>query len=226
MKKEVKKQLKEDEFVSTMTKIVHFIETRTHEIIIGLCVVALIAILFVGLRLIQAQNLKRQSQALGQMLELRSTLFTKPENLAQLEQIQGKGKYGRLPYVLLSTYWIEKGDLAKAKDLLGKVGPSPRDFIYYQAQDLLGKVNLLGKNYDQAVAVYEKLEKDKAEDYTLDVVLFHKAEALEGKGDIKGALAVYKKLQQDYPQSYFGYDAGERVRKLEGTGPAAGLPSM
>ena len=222
MKKDVKKQLKEDEFVSTMTKIFHFIETRTHDIIIGLCVLALIAILFVGLRLIQAQNLKRQSQALGQMLELRSTIFTNPDSLAKLEQLQGKGRYGRLPYVLLSTYWVDKGDLAKAKDLLAKVGSSPRDFIYYQAQDLLGKVDTLSKNYDQAVAVYDKLEKDKAGDYTLDVVLFHKAEALEGKGDKQGALTIYKKLQQDYPQSYFGYDAAERVRKLEGTG----LPSM
>ncbi len=222
MKKDVKKQLKEDEFVSTFAKIFHFIETRTHEIILGLCVLAFIALLFVGLRLIQAQNLKRQSQTLGQMLELRSTLSTNPDNLAKLEQLQGKGRYGRLPYVLLSTYWVEKGDLAKAKDLLAKVGPSPRDFIYYQAQDLLGKVSLLSKNYDQALAVYDKLEKDKAEDYTMDVVLFHKAEALEGKGDTQGALAIYKKLQQDYPQSYFGYDAAERVRKLEGTS----LPAM
>jgi len=222
MKKDVKKQLKGDEFVSTVTKIFHFIETRTHEIIIGLCVLAFIALLFVGLRFIQAQNLKRQSQVLGQMLELRSTLSAKPENLAQLEQLQGKGKYSRLPFVLLSTYWIEKGDLAKAKDLLAKVGSSPRDFTYYQAQDLLGKVNTLSKNFDQAIAVYEKLEKDKAEGYSLDVVLFHKAEALEGKGDTQGALAIYKKLQQDYPQSYYGYDAAERVRKLEGTG----LPSM
>ncbi len=222
MKKVVKKQLKEDEFVSTVTRIFHFFETRTHEIIIGLCVLAAIALLFVGLRLIQAQNLKRESQQLGQMLELRSTLFTNPDNVAKLEGLQGKGKYGRLPYILLSTYWVEKGDLAKAKDLLAKVGASPKDYIYYQAQDLLGRVDTLTKDYDQAVAVYDKLEKDKSDDYTLDVILFHKAEALEAKGDTQGALTVYKKLQQDYPQSYFGYDAAEKVRKLEGTG----RPSM
>jgi predicted negative regulator of RcsB-dependent stress response len=222
MKKVVKKQLKEDEFVSTMNKIVHFFETRTKEIIIGLCVIAFIALLFVGLRFLQAQNFKKESLTLGQMQEIRSTLSTKPENLAKLEQLAGKGKYGRLAYVLLGTYWIEKGDLAKAKDVLAKVGGTPKDFIYYQAEDLLGKVDTLAKNYDQAIAIYTKLEKDKPKDYTLDVILFHKAEALEGKGDKAGALEVYKKLQQDYPQSYFGYDATERVRKLEG----AGQPSL
>lgn len=218
MKKVVKKQLKEDEFVSTVTKIFRYIETRTHEIIIGLCVLAVIALLFVGLRMLQGKNSERQSQALGQMLELRSTLSAKPENLAKLEALQGKGKYGRLPYVLLATYWVEKGDLAKAKELLAKVGASPRDFIYYQAQDLLGKVDALSRDYDSAVAVYTRLENDKPEDYTLDVILFHKAEALEAKGDTQGALTIYKKLQQEYPQSYFGYDAAEKVRKLEGTG--------
>ncbi len=222
MKKDVKKQLKEDEFVSTMTKIMHFVETRTHEIIIGLCVLGFVALLFVGLRFIQAQNVKRASESLGQMLELRSTVAAKPENLAKLEALQGKGKYGRVAYVLLGSYWIEKGDLAKAKDLLAKVGSSPKDYTYYQAQDLLGKVNTLSREYDQAVAVYEKLEKDKSEVYPLDIILFHKAEALEGKNDTSGALAVYKKLQEDYPQSYFGYDAAQRVRKLEGTG----LPPM
>jgi len=222
MKKDVKKQLKGDEFVSTVTKVMHYIETRTHEIIIGLCVLAFIALLFVGLRFLQTQNLKRASETLGRMLELRSTLAANPENLPKLEALQGKGRYGRVPYVLLGSYWVEKGDLAKAKEILAKVGSSPRDYTYYQAQDLLGKVDTLSRNYDEAVALYEKLEKDKSDAYPLDVLLFHKAETLEAKSDTAAALAVYKKLQQDYPQSYFGYDAAERARKLEGTG----LPSM
>ena len=44
------------------------------------------------------------------------------------------------------------------------------------------------------------------------------AEALEAKNDTAGALAIYKKLQEDYPRSYFGYEAAAKVRKLEGTG--------
>jgi predicted negative regulator of RcsB-dependent stress response len=218
MKKVVKKQLKEDEFVSTMNKIVRFFETRTKEIVIGASVVVFIVLLFVGLRFIQSQNVKKESLALGQMLELSSTLSTKPENVARLEALEGTGKYGRLACVLVAAYWVDQGDLTKARELLSKVSATPRDFIYYQAQDLLGKVDTLEKKYDQAIAVYSKLEKDKPEDYTLDVILFHKAEALEGKGDKAAALEVYRKLQQDYPQSYYGYDAADRVRKLEAAG--------
>jgi hypothetical protein len=38
---------------------------------------------------------------------------------------------------------------------------------------------------------------------------------LEKKGDRAEALKVFKKIQEEYPQSYYGYDAGLRARKLE-----------
>jgi hypothetical protein len=50
----------------------------------------------------------------------------------------------------------------------------------------------------------------------LDAVLFRHAEALEKKGSIPEALIMYKKLQEEYAQTYYGYDASLRVRKLEG----------
>ena len=60
-----------------------------------------------------------------------------------------------------------------------------------------------------------KLEKEKPGEYPLDAVLFHKASALELKGDIPGALAVYKKLQEEYTQTYYGYEASLKVGRLE-----------
>jgi tetratricopeptide (TPR) repeat protein len=98
---------------------------------------------------------------------------------------------------------------------LGQAQARAQDFIYYQAQDLLAQINARQKDYDGAIAIYTKIEEAKPEDYCLDVVLFHKAEALEAKGSQPEALAVYKKIQEQFPQSYYGYDAAERVRKIE-----------
>jgi predicted negative regulator of RcsB-dependent stress response len=218
MKKVVKKQLKEDEFVSTMTKIVRFFEEHTKKILIGVAVVAGLALLFAGARFLQVQRARKESRVLSQLIELRSTAAAKPENLAALEKLAGNGKYARLGYVQTATYWVEKGDLQKAAESLARVKLSPRDFIYYQAQDLLAQINVLKKDYDQAIAIYTKIEQAKPKEYVLDAVLFHKAEALEAKGSKPEALALYKKIQEDFPQSYYGYDAAQRVRKLE---PAA-----
>jgi predicted negative regulator of RcsB-dependent stress response len=216
MKKVIKKQLKEDEFVSTMTKIMRLVQARTKEILIGIAAVAVAALLYTGIRFVQAHQVKKESRLLSQLLELRSTLSSQPENLAELEKLSGKGKYARLGYVLLATHWVENGDLEKARESLAKVPSTPRDFIYFQARDLLAQVNALEKNYDQAVALFTEIEEAKPKAYALDAVLFHKAEALEAKGDKPEALEIYKKLQEEYPQSYFGYDAAERARKIEG----------
>jgi len=221
MKKVVKKQLKGDEFVSTMTKIMHFFQTRTKEILIGVAAVVFIGLLYSGVRFLRAQQIKKESRLITQLLELRSTSNAKPENLAALEKVAGNGKYARLGHVLTATYWVEQGNLEKAKESLGKIKPSPQDFIYFQAQDLLGQVNVMQKDYDRAIAVYAKIEEAKPKDYCLDAVLFHKAEALEAKGSKPEALAAYKKIQEQFPQSYYGYDAGERARKIEGAQPAA-----
>ena len=215
MKKVIKKQLKEDEFVSTMTKIMHFLQDRLKEILIGVGAVAVVALLYAGIRFIQVQQAKKESGLLSQILELRATMNSQPENLAELEKLSGNGKYARLGYVLLATYWVENDDLEKAKDSLGKVPSTPTDFIYYQARDLLAQVNALEKSYDQAITLFTEIEQANPKTYALDAVLFHKAEALEAKGDKPEALTLYKKLQEEYPQSYYGYDAGEKVRKIE-----------
>jgi len=215
MKKIVKKQLKGDEFVSALTNIFRFVKERIKEIIIVATAIVFIILLYIGLRFVQAQNFKKESQLLSQLVELRSELATKPENVAKLEQMAGKGKFSRLAYVFTATYWVEKGDLEKAKAVLKKIQAEPRDFVYYQAEDLLAQVNFLGKNYDQAIAIYKKIEEEKPKDYALDAILYHKAEALEGKGEKQEALTVYKKVQEEFPQSYYGFDAAEKVRKLE-----------
>jgi len=215
MKRVVKKQLKEDEFVSTMNKIWRFIQARTKEIIIGVAVVVFIGLLYVGVRFIRAQQIRKESRIISQMLELRSTANAEPENLAVLEKLAGSGKFARLGHVLTATYWVEQGDLEKAKESLGKIKTSPQDFIYFQARDLLAQVSSMQKDYDQAIAIYTKIEEAKPKDYCLDAVLFHKAEALEAKGSKPEAVALYKKIQEQFPQSYYGYDAGERARKIE-----------
>ena len=135
--------------------------------------------------------------------------------MAALEKLSGDGEYARLGYVLLATHWIENGELGKAKESLEKIKASPKDFVYFQARDLLAQVSALQKDYDQAVALFTEIEQNKPDMYSLDAVLFHKAETLEAKGDRDDALALFKKIQEDYPQSYFGYDAAERVRRIE-----------
>jgi predicted negative regulator of RcsB-dependent stress response len=216
MKRKIKKQLKEDELVTGFQKFLEFAKTWQKEVIIFVVIVAVLAALYGSFQLIRAQQAKKESRRIGEILALRADLAKNPQSLAKLEFMSGTEKTARLASVSLATYWIEQGNLDKALASLAKIKDTPKDFFYYQAQDLTAQVEILRGRYDQAIQILKKIEEDKPKDYLLDVVLYHHAEALEKKGQSKEALALYKKVQDEYAQTYFGYDASAKVKKLEG----------
>ena len=216
MKRQLKKQLKEDEFVSGFAKIMHFMKIWEREFIIAGAAALAVVLLFLGFQFLRSQQNAKDSRAAGEILDLRADLVKTPQNAVKLEQIAAKGgKYARLASMSLATYWIELGQLDKAQAVLSGVKENPKDFVYFQTQDLAAQTAILKGEYDKAVVILKKVEDAKPKDYLLDAVLFHKAEALEKKGSIAEALVVYKKLQDEYAQTYYGYDASLKVKKLE-----------
>jgi len=216
MKGKERHHLKEDELVHGMHwAAVFFRKWRTQIVLAGVVIVAL-GLVFAGFQVVRAQQAKSQSRALGEIQALRNDLPKVPENVAKLEALAGKGKYGRIASLSLATYWLELGQLDKAQAAVSAIQDSPRDFHYYQAKSLQAEIALLKNDPDAALAILNRIVEEKPKDYVLDAVLFRQAEALELKGNTVEALALFKKVQTDYPQSYFGYDASLKVTKLEG----------
>lgn len=215
MKRKIKRQLKEDELVTGFEKTLDFVKTWQREVIIFAIVVAVLAAFYGGVQLVKAQQAKKDSRQAGEILALRADLAKNPQNVAKLEQLGQKGKTAPLAHINLATYWIEQGNLDKALASLAKIQDSLKDFYYYQAQDLTAQVEILKGDYERAIQRLKKIEDAKPKDYLLDVVLYHHAEALEKKGNPKEARDLYKKIQDEYAQTYFGYDASAKVKKLE-----------
>jgi predicted negative regulator of RcsB-dependent stress response len=215
MKRTIKKQLKEDEFITDMNKFWAFARKWQKEILIAAAALGAIVLLFFGFQFLKSQQINRDSRELGRILELRASLAKNPQSVATLEQAAAKGKYGRVAGLGVVTHWVEQGQLDKAQAALALIKDSPKDFFYYQGRDLAAQIAILKGDYDGAIGILKKVEEEKPKDYILDAVQFHHAEALEKKGSVAEALAMYKKLQEDFAQSYYGYDASLRVRKLE-----------
>ncbi|MFB0564942.1 MAG: tetratricopeptide repeat protein [Candidatus Aminicenantaceae bacterium] len=215
MKRIKRKQLKEDEFVTTINKIIRFIKKRTKELI-ALVVIVLIGILiFAGVRFVKSRINKREARTLSQIIKLNSELNDNPDSVEKLEELAGGGKFSALANVYLATYWIENGDFDRAISLLEKVEKGKKDIFYFQAKDLLAKIYMRKKNYDKAIEIYKRIEEDNPSVYSLDVILFNLAEAYEKKGDVEGALALYKRIKEQFPMTSYGYDASQKVLRLE-----------
>jgi len=215
MKRRLRKKLKEDELVTTVNKVFHFIQERTKKFMVLVLGILFIVIIFAGTKFIKAKNKKNESRLLTQIINLHSDLNNKPENLARLEELAGDGKFSRLAYVLLATYWMENGDSDKARSFVEKIPEDPKDFFYYQAKDLLAQIHFKSKNYDKSLEIYKKMEEESPKDYSLDVILFHRAEVYEEKGEIEQALALYRRIQDEFPQTFYGYEASQKIGKLE-----------
>jgi predicted negative regulator of RcsB-dependent stress response len=215
MKRIKRKQLKDDEFVSAVNKFVHYVRTHIKEIKAFCVLVLAVVIVFFGVKALSKQSHKKEKQLLTQILDLQSDLSGKPENLAKLEELAGSGKFSRLGYIALASYWMENGDLDKAQAYLEDIPKKPKDVFFYQAQDLLGQIHFKQKDFDKAIEIYRAIEEDDPESYSLDVILFHRAEVHEEKGETDEALALYRKIQEEFSQTYYGLDASQKVNKLE-----------
>jgi len=215
MKRIKRKQLKEDEFVSTVNKIFRFLKKHTRALLAFFSVILIIFLIIIGARLVGLQSLKKENRLLSQILELSSELYDNPENVDKLEELAGNGKFTRLAYIQLATYWIEQGDYDKATASLEAMKKSKKDFLYYRAQDLMATIQVKRKNYDEAIEIYKKIEKEDPKDFSLEVILFHRAEVHEEKGEKEEALALYKRIRDEFPQTYYSMDASQRIEKLE-----------
>ena len=214
MKKVVKKQLKEDEFLTTVNKIIRFASKRKKELLAGLGAVVVIILIILGIRLIKTQQVKKESALLTDIFQLSTEILDNPEKLTELEELAGNGKFARVATIRLASYWYEKENFVKAEELLSKFPSSKKDLFYYQARDLQAQVLRKQNKLDEALAIYTAI-MENPENYSLDVVYSHMAELYEEKGDSAKALEFYKKLQEEFAQSYYAYDAASKIRELE-----------
>ncbi len=215
MKRTERHHLKEDEMATGVHWLVELYQTYKREITLVAGALVLAAVVFSGLLIVRSQTRSVRSRAVGEVMDLAAEVAQKPEKLAELEKLAAKGRTARLANMELAKYWAEKSDWAKAESYLGKLPAGPKDLLYYQAEDLKAQVAMGRKDYDKAVAIYTKIGDEKPKSYPLDAARFRLAECHELKGDTATALELYKKLQTDFPQSYFGYEASLKLSKLE-----------
>jgi predicted negative regulator of RcsB-dependent stress response len=215
MKKKIRKRLKTDEFANLISKLIEFLSKYRRELLIGAAALVFIALVFVGVKYVQGLQTQKQSKLLGQILAIEEELKDNPAKLVELEQLGSGSKFGRLAYVKAAAYSYETGDADRALEALQLIPDTKKDLIYYQARDLMGQIYFDQKKYDDALAVFDAIERDEPKDYAMDIVLYRKAQVLAARNDIDLAIEVYKKLQEDFPSSYFGYEATREVLKLE-----------
>ena len=214
MKRTERHHLKEDEMAHGLSWLVDFFNKFKREITIVAGAVAFAAVVFGALLIVRAHGRSVQSRAIGEVGDLAAAAVDKPEKLADLEKLAGKARTARLANLELARYWAERGDWAKAESFAGRIPDGRKDLLHFQAEDLKAQIALGRKDFDKAIAIYKKAIDEKPEAYPVDALLFHLAESHELKGETPAAIDLYKKLQAEHAQSYYGYEASLKAGRL------------
>ncbi len=215
MKRKERKQLKENELASGLNRFSKWIRQHAKKIRIAALGLVAVLIVLVGVRYLLDYQKAREVSYLSEVLTLKADLEEKPENLAKLESLSQKKRYERIASLALATYYLEKNDLDRAEQILVRVKDKGRDLTHYQIVDLYAQIQVKKGHYDQAIEIYQQIEKEKPKVYPLDVILFRLAEAYEKRGDREQALNVYRDLQTNYQHTYYGYQAALKLMNLE-----------
>lgn len=215
MKRTERHHLKEDQMAHGVHWVVELVRKYKREITIVAGALAFAAVVFGGLLAVRSHGRSVRSRAVGEVQALAAAVATDPARLADLEKLAGKRRTARLANLELAAHWAEKGDWGQAESFLARIPAVPKDLLYCQAEHLEGQIAVARKDYDKAIAVYRKMVDEKPAAYPPDAALFHLAEALELKGETAEALELYKKLQADHAQSYFGYEASLKAGRLD-----------
>jgi len=214
MKRTERHHLQEDEMVHGLSWLMDFAKKYRREIFIVAGALVVAAVVLGALLLVRAHGRTVQSRAIGEVGALAAAAVDKPEKLADLEKLAEKGRTARLANLELARYWAERGDWAKADSYAARIPDGRKDLFHYQAEDLKAQIALGKKDYDKAIAIYKKAIDEKPEAYPIDALLYRLAESHELKGETKEALDLYKKLQEEHAQSYYGYEASLKASRL------------
>jgi tetratricopeptide (TPR) repeat protein len=194
--------------------VLDFFKTYQREILIIAGALAFVAVVLGALAMVRSHGRSVMSQAIGEVGDLAAAAVDAPEKLADLEKLAEQGRTARMANLELARYWAERGDWAKAASYADRITDGRKDLLHFQTEDLKAQIALGRKDFDAAIAIYQKAVDEKPEAYPVDALLFGLAESHELKGETAAALEIYKKLQTEYSQSYYGYEASLKAGRL------------
>lgn len=243
MKKELRRQIKEDEFATGVAKASEWARLHAGELKLTAGIVAAIVLGWAGLSYLQGNRTREAEKAFAEGFEtFQASVGPAPEGVPSTaprfatasEKYQKAAaafdalaaKYPSLPTGKRARYYaalsrLELGELDAAEKALTEIAAHRDAEVLEPALARLALADLYARRgqADQAVEAYRKLLDEPASGLPKDHVLMRLAAALEDSKKTAEAGASYKRLSEEYPESIY---AGEARRRAEYLSPSQG----
>lgn len=216
MKKKEREHLKEDPFQHFIENTVETLRKYKKEISIGMgALVAIVLIVFLVVFL-KSTSTSAENRLYSQAMAIQdSTSLTLDQKIERLSQLDTKSGISSDIKISLAALYFEKGDLAKAKEILEKFSGSKYKIINEKKLVMEAEIlNATGKE-KEALDILYKLFSDPKTEITKDFILLKMARIQVKTGQIDTATANLKKIEEDYPQSAYNQDVQTLLNEIQ-----------
>ncbi|MCX6583016.1 MAG: tetratricopeptide repeat protein [Candidatus Aminicenantes bacterium] len=216
MKKKEREHLKEDPFQLFIEKTVEILRKFKKEILIGVGAAVAIFLVILLVNFLRSGSRSTENRLYSQAIAIQdSTTLTLDQKIEQLSRLDIKGGISADIKIFLAALYFEKGDLAKAKEVLDKFSGSKFRIINEKKILLEAEIlNATGKG-KEALDILYKLFSDPKSEITKDFILLKMARFQVKTGQADTAAANLKKLSEDYPQSVYSQEAQALLSEIE-----------
>jgi tetratricopeptide (TPR) repeat protein len=241
MKRELKKHIKEDEFVTGLARATVWARTHANELKVTGAILAVVLLGAGALNYFQGTRTREAEKVFGEALETFqapvggtpaegeppgprfATAKEKFEKAASAFDALA-AKYASLPAGKRARYYAalsraELGDLDAAEKALAEIASYRDADALEPALARMAVADLYSRRGqpDKAVDAYRKLLEEESPGVPKDHLLMRLAGALEEAKRTSEAGASYKRLTEEYPQSVYAGEARRRVDFLTGS---------
>ena len=247
-----RKEMKRDEFATVVGRGMEYAESHARTLLLGLGVVALLAVLFLVGRIFLGHRADQANEALSHALKVYQAPIdaaaAKPDDPkspsfpdAEARRTRAKqlfegirNDYGTsdaadVAGLYLAQIATEEGQLDRARELwTGFVDDHPENMLAGEA-----RVNLihLDRQQGKGEALLQSLKtmlEEEEPGLPKDVVLYELATTQEELGRKQEALQSWRRLTEEYPESAYQREAQEKVSALDPAqaGAAGGIPGL
>jgi hypothetical protein len=242
LKKDLRRQIKQDDFQSAIGEAVSFYGLHKEEIKVTAIAVVVVGVLGLGLSYFQGKRAQEASSAFSEALQSFDTPVAgqgppvegapnPPFPTAEVKFKKAAAgfdgvarRYPSQPGALSARYYaalcrIELGDMDNAQKELEAISKEKTGGGLTPSLAKMALADILRRKgqLDQAVEAYKALAADQSLPIPRDYALWNAATTLEDAGRSSEAAAAYRDLREQFPSSVWADEAGRMASYLTGT---------
>jgi predicted negative regulator of RcsB-dependent stress response len=217
MKRKEREHLKEDPFQQFIQKVLAFLKQYHKVIYIGIGVVVAAGVIIAALVFFQFLSISSENRLYAEALKIKNDkTLSVEQKIENLSQLQNKGGISAAVKLFLASLYFEKGDLEKSKEALMDFSSSEYKLINDQKMLLEANILIASNKTKEALELLNKLVSSPQSEVAKDFILLKMARIQVRMDQGEAAINNLKKIIDEYPQSYYSYEARNLLNELGG----------